>query len=695
MNFIFYLAAEIFLVPGFIFGRILLKKRYPLIFYKFLGIIIITVSTWFLASITNFNWRIIVLSLLVISVIVGVVALRFGKLNWRISKNTIKRYIFITVLSFILYTFVNFSRTFRPDILGTEKLMDVALINALLKQDSLPIENPWLSGFYMNYYYLGQFLLSIIHFFSQVPVEIGYNLSISLVAVWIFQILYIFYRKLTDSPVWSFIFSVVTLLGGNLFIIAEHLKGNKGAWFAGATRVIPFTINEFPSYSVLLGDLHGHFLSFPFFIFGIYLIYILIFTKDLRRNLPSYAFILGVLMGYLYLINSWDILTLGLLLILFIAYDFFAHRKQFFEVHANRLVPKYTSLAILSLIPFILIFLLSRSSFVPPVNGIGINKVFSPIEAMFLLFGQFAILSLITFVIMAILVKVKPNLINYINQNRIKFASLMLLASIIIMVLLEIFYAKDIFTTLNPPYSRTNTVFKFYYHIWGLLCIGVFVFASTAHQMLNHIKRGYQFLYTSFVSFILVIMFSYFVYSLMQFLGPRIDDKWFSRVFMANQLDGYKYIELTKADDREIINYLKQRPFGRILEYVTYESYSYYARFSAYTGHATVQGWPLHNVQWYNGYEGSGISVSDKKLAKIEPAQRITDIAAFYTSQDVNTVQNLLGKYQVEYVIFGSSEIEFLKKTNKSKGMYYPYSEICTTIWSKNESRIFKCEQNK
>jgi uncharacterized membrane protein len=66
-----------------------------------------------------------------------------------------------------------------------------------------------------------------------------------------------------------------------------------------------------------------------------------------------------------------------------------------------------------------------------------------------------------------------------------------------------------------------------------------------------------------------------------------------------------------------------------------------------------------------------------------------------YTSQDPNTVQELLNKYQTEYVIFGSSEIEFLKKTNKSKGMYYPYSEICTTIWSKNESRIFKCEQHK
>jgi uncharacterized membrane protein len=695
MNFIFYLAAEIFLIPGLVIGRILLKKRYPLVFYKFLGIVLITILTWFFATITGLNWRLIVILLLIGSVVVGAVALRFGRLDWRISKKAIKSYIFVSILSFILYTLINFSRTFRPDILGTEKLMDVALINALLKQDTLPIENPWLSGFYMNYYYLGQFLLSLIHFFSQVPVEIGYNLSISLVAVWIFQILYILYTKLTRSPVWSFIFSTVTLLGGNLFIIAEHFKGNKGAWFAGATRVIPFTINEFPSYSVLLGDLHGHYLSFPFFVFGIYFIYLLVFTKDLRRNLPGYATILGLLMGFLYLINSWDVLTLGFLLTVFIIYDLFAHRKQFLEIHVNKLFPKYTGLAIISLIPFILIFVLSRSSFVPPVNGIGINKVFSPIEGVFLLFGQFAILSFITFVVITALIKIKPSLMRYIKQNKVKFAALVLITSVIMMILLEFFYAKDIFTTLNPPYSRTNTVFKFYYHIWGLFCIGTFVFTATTHEMLNRVKRQYQLFYTSFVSFLLVIMFSYFVYSLMQFLGPKIDDKWLSRIFVANHLDGYKYIDITKSEDREIINYLKQRPFSRILEYVTYESYSYYGRFSAYTGHATVQGWPLHNVQWYNGYDGSGIQVFDKRLVKTEPAQRITDIASMYTSQDPNTVQELLNKYQTEYVIFGSSEIEFLKKTNKSKGMYYPYSEICTTIWSKNESRIFKCEQHK
>lgn len=139
--------------------------------------------------------------------------------------------------------------------LGTEKLMDVALINTIMKQNHIPIENPWLSGFYMNYYYFGHFILGMLQYLFNIPTAVGYNLAISLIGVWIIQAGYLVVRSLRLTHLPAFFISLLMTFGGNLFILVRYITNNTaGQWFASATRVIPYTINEFPSYSIILGD---------------------------------------------------------------------------------------------------------------------------------------------------------------------------------------------------------------------------------------------------------------------------------------------------------------------------------------------------------------------------------------------------------------------------------------------------------
>ena len=81
------------------------------------------------------------------------------------------------------------------------------------------------------------------------------------------------------------------------------------AWF-DPSRVIPDTINEFPAFSFLLGDLHAHVLALPFTVLA------LAFAhagralsgprSDLLWRAVAEALAAGLAIGMLYAINSWS-----------------------------------------------------------------------------------------------------------------------------------------------------------------------------------------------------------------------------------------------------------------------------------------------------------------------------------------------------------------------------------------------------
>ena len=70
------------------------------------------------------------------------------------------RYVVLSEVIFIGgFLFYIWLRSYNPQILGTEKPMEMGFLSAATRDTTLPPRDPWLSGYGINYYYLG-FVLS-------------------------------------------------------------------------------------------------------------------------------------------------------------------------------------------------------------------------------------------------------------------------------------------------------------------------------------------------------------------------------------------------------------------------------------------------------------------------------------------------------------------------------------------------------
>jgi YYY domain-containing protein len=85
---------------------------------------------------------------------------------------------FLFLLALVGWAFV---RSANPDIFGTEKPMEVAFINAILRSETFPPHDPWLSGYAISYYYFGYVLVAMLAKLSAVPGSVAFNLGLALV----------------------------------------------------------------------------------------------------------------------------------------------------------------------------------------------------------------------------------------------------------------------------------------------------------------------------------------------------------------------------------------------------------------------------------------------------------------------------------------------------------------------------------
>ena len=226
---------------------------------------------------------------------------------------------------------------YSPDVWGTEKPMDMAFINAANASSSFPPHDPWMAGEDLNYYYLGHLVLAMVIRVAGVAPDHGYNLSIALIAalgaVAVFTLAGTLWAAarprlpaVRGGPVAAGVAAVVVcLILGNLAGVREWLDAANPPgdydWFA-PSRVIPDTINEFPWFSILLGDLHAHLLAIPFTFAGARLRAPGRARRPARRRGlrgVAEALAAGLAVGALYAINTWSYPVAAGLLVLAVA----------------------------------------------------------------------------------------------------------------------------------------------------------------------------------------------------------------------------------------------------------------------------------------------------------------------------------------------------------------------------------------
>ncbi|MEW6517368.1 MAG: DUF2298 domain-containing protein [candidate division FCPU426 bacterium] len=218
----------------------------------------------------------------------------------------------------VLFLLFCWFRMYNPDIIGTEKFMDLAFLNSLSRATSFPPPDPWMAGskFFISYYYFGYLLMAILLRLSAVAPAVGFNLSLgmlfALAGISTFGVLYNLTRRLSAGfGGWALIYLIGNLDGFRQVLATKSIASFN--WWT-PSRVIPDTINEFPFFSFLLGDMHPHMLSIP--VVMLTLGFTLNQLKSMNRE-PNFrepeqlatTLLWGLLIGALGFANSWDLPT--------------------------------------------------------------------------------------------------------------------------------------------------------------------------------------------------------------------------------------------------------------------------------------------------------------------------------------------------------------------------------------------------
>jgi uncharacterized membrane protein len=619
---------------------------------------------WLIASLGLLPWGLPALSIALLLLGLASAAVVLRRREHAFYPRVLKSIVRPELVFAAFFVLVLAIRACKPEIIGLEKFMNWAFINAILNSPQLPPPDPWLAGFPINYYYFGHLVAAGLVLLSGVESSFGYNLMVAqtaaATAVGIFSLirsLLAGFDPLTRRV--ASIFAVggaaLTVLAGNLHAVLYGLGRpilaslNVIAWanvryhFPMSTRFIGHdpptldkTITEFPAYAIFVGDLHAHVLNLPVAVALLILCVSLILTRvsvstilfrkvsGIRRAvLFAQAAIFGVLLAIASMGNAWDvpIYLLALGLCLFVSE--FRCGGAFVRSAATAAV----GVAVEAALAFTLAAPFWRH-FEPFAHGIVLARYGSTLWQLAVLYGNHATIGLCAFVILG---RFYFDAAGSPRRAIIATGVLFLFASLLLAVP-EIVSVKDIY---GEDYLRANTMFKMSFQAYLALGIGSF----TAAIMIIAVQRVW--LARFGLAFMLTVMtvpqfvFAWFVY-----------DQWLRPPGIASvTLEGSLFLQ-RDSRDLDFVSYLRaHRPAqGQTILEASGNSYTAAARISTATGIPTVLGW--HNHEWL--WRGTTTFWQG----------RAEDVERFYTVADLEWRKAFVRRFQIRFVVLGRFENE-------------------------------------
>ena len=572
----------------------------------------------------------------------------------------------------------SFVRGFAPDIEGLEKYMDWGFVNSALRSQYMPPADMWFSGSSINYYYFGHLLTAVLTKLSNINSAITYNLAIASTCALTFvqgfsfasNLISVLAKKINyKNIIIGGLFSAIILtFGGNLHSVYKiakiNIQNNNGKlvltkqaistassnyWYPDATRFIGFdpdikdkTIHEFPIYSFVVADLHGHMNDIPVII--LFMAILFAFSLTVSQSLIDWRLVIptGFLLSVAFMTNAWDFAVYGLV---------FGLTSLIQKIYSTNIKTAMTNTFTngVTIILFWYLFTLPFTlDFIPMAEGLRLSDSHTPFYQLFVLYGGFWLICLpFIFYIIYLLLKRKK-----VFSSDLFVVGLILTATLLI-IIPEIGYIKDIYIY---EHRRANTMFKLVYQAF-------IIYSLVSGYILIKLKSNVFYKIIFGIVFVCHLIYPYFAiksyYGLINYKG----------------LYGLNYLKEMYPDNYNAIQWINKNISGQpvILEAVG-DSYTTFNQVSSSTGLPTVEGWIVHEWLWRGGYD--------------KPAARQTDVQKIYESTDLSEVKSLLQKYFVQYIFLGDKEREKYPNLNEKN-----FSNLgAKVIFSSGQTKIYKLD---
>lgn len=651
---------------------------------KFIGLLLISYLIWLLGHLgiafSSGNVRLIAGGLAVAGMLLCVLRAPSVAAFFKTHLRAVALLEILFFLTFAGGTFLTgYYGAIDPD---SERMMDYAMIQAVLKGGGFPPQDLWFAGQPVNYYYFGYVLVAALQRLSTAPLPLLFNAAVALFQAHLLTACmglgYNFARTYRHGLLTCLLVGISGNLNGFLQI-AGGCNVRALDWFASA-RVIEGTINEFPYFSFLFGDLHPYVLAFPMAMVVFYACLDMLLGKTPWR-LGWRAGPLAVFLGALAATNTWDFFPYFLLLPLTLLCITLSRRQWDVASLMTRVALPSGVLLLLSLLayaPFLLAFsqhrqiravTFSRTPFTdflqvfgtPLLLGAGFLLVlavgaldrrrlprpgmlacFLAVSAV-LVFGQTTYLHLAAYMALTLMglglllapfsgaeappgsAETAPGI------PGLRAAWVVCLGFVAALYALgcEFFYVDDHFTGAQ---ERMNTVFKVYLEIWFFWTLST-AFATALMPRLG-VSVKVRRIWNGALAALLGMGLVYTV------LGTYARTGGFGG---ARTYDGLAALCRENPGDCAAIRWLEEHAEGMpvIMEAVA-RAYAWESRFSTFAGLPGVLGWANHEAGWRNDW--------DRVL------ERYADVERAYKTLDPQEAMGILEKYGVTYVVVGSLE---------------------------------------